>query len=87
MEVGQLRFVESRWSTHSPWKLFQVRGLHGIEILSSDYDKLCDTQFEIIRTWCLDQFGPVNIERWLATREGFYFSSDTDATAFKIRWC
>lgn len=41
-----------------------------------------------VHSWCYDQFGPEGEETWAGYSEGtFFFEKETDAVAFRMRWC
>lgn len=43
-------------------------------------------RFFEIKDWCNGQFGVDNIECWFANKNIFWFSGETDASVFKMRW-
>jgi hypothetical protein len=40
-----------------------------------------------IESWCADQFGSQQGDRWRRDIWTFRFHRETDALAFRIRWC
>ena len=48
----------------------------------------CDAE-ETVLKWCREQFGPIkrkNPKRWLLDHGAFYFSHESDAMLFKLKW-
>jgi hypothetical protein len=46
-----------------------------------------DQHYEAVYRWCMDQFDKKDWSRFRCGPWSIRFLNDTDATAFKLRWC